>query len=167
MGKHLLQWLGRTKQCHGMSWTTVGQNEEFGVWSDWYWETSRKRHDIHLKNCQVYADVAGTCESRDQCRIRAEHSWCYRWSTCRFGGYTWNPGDENVGDCGCQLLVNRGEPLIDDGLALRYDMGLKGNPLQRTSSRSNRTKREPRVPSQKIIWVQRLLVRQGSLKVTC
>ena len=150
-----------------MSWMTVDQNEELGVWSDWYWETSQKSPDIHRQNCRVYADaVVGTCESRYQCHIRAEHSWCYRWSTCRFGGYTWNPGDEDVGDYGCQLPVNRSESSIGGELALKYDMGRKGIP-QRTSWRSNRMKREPLVLSRKMIWVQRLLVRQESLKVTC
>jgi hypothetical protein len=151
-----------------MSWQTVDQIEAFGVWNDWYWKTSRNSPDSHQKNFRVYADaVVGICERRDHCHTPAEHSWCYQRSTCHFGGYIWNLGDECVDDCECPLLVNRSEPLIDDELALRYDMGRKENRLQRKNSRPNRMKRGLRVPSQKMIWVQRQLVRQGSLEGTC
>lgn len=63
--------------------------------------------------------------------------------------------------------MNLSVPLIDDDFALRYDMVRKGNRLQRKSWRPSRTKRELRVPNQKIAQVQRLLVRQASLKETC
>lgn len=144
-----------------MKWRTEHQIEQSEVWSEWDWETCQKFPDSHQGNFRAYVDaVVAIFESLNHYHIPAEHSWCYQ-STCRFGGDIWGPGKAYV-DCDCPLLVNRSVPTT----ALRYDMVRTENHLQK-SLKPNRKMQGLRVPSQKMIWVQRLLERQGSLEATC
>ena len=126
--------------------------------------------DIRWKKRRPCADaVAGICEYRSHVHIQVTcslHDLGLKKSTSHFDGRTWTPEGEFAGDCDGRLRESRGARAVDDVLALRYGMGQREIYRPMKSLRLNRMKGQP-APNQKSIWVQRLLARRVSLRVTC
>jgi hypothetical protein len=127
--------------CRDTCWMRADRTWQFGVADGWYWERSRSSSDTRLKNHRPCA-VAEICEGQNRFHIQAECSLCYPKlkSTGHFGGRIWDPVDEFAGDCEGRLRESRSGQAIDDGLALKCDMGQMENHHQMKNLRQNRMK---------------------------